>query len=138
MDVKRTGHSVWRIEYHFVWIPRYRHAVLRGLLAKRLYALLTADVPEHHPDWQTIRLAVEPDHVHWLMSAPPKYAPSDIMRVVKAVTSQILIAEFPSLRERYWDATLWSDGFFVSAVGPVSEEAVKHYIQFQQRSDLRQ
>ena len=138
MEVRKSSHGVYRIEYHFVWIPHFRYSVLKKEDIKQRLRQLISEARSYHPEWQTEELEIESDHVHWLMSAPPKYSPSKIMQLVKTNTSRKLMSEFRFLRERYrWGAKLWSRGFFVSTVG-TGEQTIKNYIKWQKKDDIKQ
>jgi putative transposase len=71
---KRTGHAVYRLNYHFVWIPKYRRAVLKGAVAERAKELFQEIAEQYEMEMDT--LEVMEDHVHIFLSAPPRYAPA--------------------------------------------------------------
>ncbi|MEM7386931.1 MAG: IS200/IS605 family transposase, partial [Verrucomicrobiota bacterium] len=82
-----------------------------------------------------VRGAVSPDHIHLLVSAPPKLAPSKIMQYVKGRSSRKLQQEFDDLKKRYWGQHLWARGYFCATVGAVDEETIKKYIEDQKWDD---
>ncbi len=142
-QLHRSPHSVYNINYHLVWIPRYRKRVLGGPIAERLKILLA----EIAAQYGFIILAVEVmlDHtgtarqcrcVHRFVSAPPKFSPAEIVRYFKGITSRRLKQEFVYLRRQYWGehATLWAEGYYVGTAGHVSPEIIKRYIEESQKT----
>src|ERR1041384_5413401 len=99
MDYRYGSHTVYNIEYHFVWVTKYRYKVLTADVALRERELL-------RKRWELcvikiLQGVVSKDHVHILVSAPPHMAPSAIMRRIKGRTSSKLFEEFPMLKKRY-------------------------------------
>lgn len=131
-EYRKTPHTVYELKYHFVWIPKYRYAVLEGALKDRLQVLINQICESMSV------LVVEgqlcKDHIHVCLSVPPKYSPSEVMRRIKGKTSEVLFREFPEIKKRYWGQHFWARGYFVSSVG-IDEETIKKYIQ-SQREDI--
>jgi putative transposase len=100
MDYRYCSHTVFQIEYHFVWVTKYRYKILTGEIAERVRAMVR-QVCETF-EIRIVRGVVSKDHVHILVSAPPTIAPSDIMRRIKGNTASRLFEEFPHLKKRYW------------------------------------
>jgi len=77
--------------------------------------------------FEILAVEVMPDHVHLFVSAPPKFAPAEIVRLVKGITSRKLKKEFESLGRQYWgkNATLWAEGYYVGTAGHVRAETIK-------------
>lgn len=128
---KKTPHAVYEINYHLVWIPRYRKKVLIGKIAERLKQLLS-EIASHHR-FQIVAAEIMPDHVHRFVSAPPKFSPAEIVRLFKGITSRKLMQEFADLRRQYWGekATLWAESSSVGTAGQVSAETIQRYIENQ-------
>lgn len=81
MEYRHGSHTVFQIEYHFVWVTKYRYQVLKGEVAERVRELVRQTCEAF--EIRIIRGAVSKDHVHILVSAPPNLAPSEIMRRIK-------------------------------------------------------
>ena len=128
-EVNHSPHSAYVINYHLVWIPRYRKKVLVGPVEARLKELL-AEVASKY-GFEILAVEVMPDHVHLFVSAPPKFAPAEIVRLFKGITSRKLKKEFVSLGRQYWskNATLWAEGYYVGTTGHVRAETIKRYIE---------
>ncbi|MGK5083212.1 IS200/IS605 family transposase [Bdellovibrionota bacterium FG-1] len=137
MRLRRQAHCVYRTMYHIVWIPRYRYAVLnKGVAA---YLLIKLDeVRKYHPEIEYIERNVQPDHVHIVVSFPPKYSISRVVQLMKQNTGRELRAKFEFIRKRYYGrGGMWSAGYFASTVG-LDEEMIKRYVKYQQKEDLGQ
>jgi putative transposase len=132
-EINHSPHSAYGINYHLVWVPRYRKKVLEGPVETRLKELL-AEIAKQY-GFQILVLEVMPDHVHLFVSVPPRYSPAEIVRLFKGITSRRLKKEFESLRHQYWgkNATLWAEGYYVGTAGHVSAETMKRYIEESQK-----
>jgi putative transposase len=130
MKAKRTAHTVYQLAYHFVWIPKYRTKMLGGALGERLKEMIREICADH--DWDVEGLEVMEDHVHLFASCPPRYAPAQVMNVIKSLTARALYEEFPQLRQVQWSGKIWADGYYVGSSGEhVTSELIKRYIEYQ-------
>ncbi len=127
--VKRTSHAVYDLKYHFVWIPKYRKTILTEAIAKRVEEIFREVAEIYEFEIQT--MAVVEDHVHIFLSAPPKYAPGQIVRILKSRSAKAVFKEFPEVKRKLWTGEFWSDGYFVRTVGDqVTTEIIKRYIEY--------
>jgi putative transposase len=134
-DYRRLSHSVWECKYHVVFIPKYRRKILCGEMRRELREVLRdlarqrgCEVEEGH---------FLPDHVHMLISIPPKYSVAQIVGFLKG-KSAIHVARVRFNRRRnFVGHHLWARGYFVSTVGR-DEEAIRKYIKHQEIEDQRQ
>ena len=111
MEYRRGSHTKYKIEYHFVWVTKYRYHLLTGDLALRLRELVRQICEQF--EIQILRGVVSKDHIHILVSAPPTISPSDIMRRIKGRTSSKIFEEFPHVKKRYWGGIFGHEDFFV-------------------------
>jgi len=132
-NAKHNAHCVYVINYHLVWIPRYRKKVLVEPIATRLKQLFREIATQY--GFEIVADEVMPDHVHLFVSTPPKFAPSQVVRLFKGITSRRLTQEFAQIRRAYWgpNATLWAEGYYVGTAGHVSAETIRRYIEECQR-----
>jgi len=128
-EYRTSGHAIWDIKYHLVWITKYRYKVLRGEVAERTRELIRQICQAR--EVTIVRGAVSPDHVHMLVSAPPQLAPAKLVQYGKGRSSRRLQEEFPHLRKRCWGQHLWARGYFCATVGAVDEKTIKEYIENQ-------
>lgn len=127
MQNKRTRHASYNVNYHFVWIPKYRRPVLVGRIAERLIELLHQKTAEL--GGEILDITVQPDHVHLFCSLPPTLAPRQIMHRLKGFTAHELRKEFPELKSRL--PNLWTRSYYVGTAGHVSAETIQRYIEAQ-------
>ena len=127
MEYRYGSHSVFNIEYHFVWVTKYRYKVLTGDVALRVRELVRQTCESF--EIQIMKGVVSSDHVHIFVSAPPTMAPSEIMRRIKGRTSSKLFSDFPHLRKRFWGRHFWARGFFCASSGQVTDEMIKTYLE---------
>lgn len=132
MDVKRTKGSVYNLNYHLVWCPKYRRSVLIGQVADRLQRLLDEIAAQY--GFEILAREVMPDHVHLFVSASPKYSPANLAKLFKGITSRRLRQELSEqIRRKIWKpGTLWSPSYYVSTAGNVSSEVITRYIEERQ------
>ena len=133
MDYRRGSHTKYKIEYHFVWVTKYRYHVLKGDLALRVRELVRQTC--ERLEIQILRGVVSKDHVHILVSAPPNISPSEIMRLIKGRTSVKIFEEFPQIKKRYWGRHFWARGFFCVTAGELTKEMIKEYLAHHFESD---
>lgn len=127
---RRSETSVFLLNYHFIWCPKRRRKILGGFIAARLETLLRETATEL--GCEVIDLAIQPDHVHFFVSATPDLAPNQIVGRLKGKSSRILRQEFPYLLRM---PSLWTRSYFVSTAGNVASETVLAYIQAQSTRD---
>ena len=132
-EYRNGSHTVYNIEYHFVWTTKYRYKVLKHDIALRIRALIRQGCEAK--GIQIIQGSVGPDHVHLLVSCPASLAPSKIVQYLKGRSSHLIQDEFPTLKKRYWGQHMWSRGYFCATVGHVDEAMIRHYIEEQGVSD---
>lgn len=119
--------SIYFLNYHFVWCPKYRRKVLVGAIEKRLEELIRQKNTELK--CEVLALTIMPDHIHLFVKANPQLAPNRIVGEVKGCTSRILRQEFPELKSKL--PTLWTRSYFVSTHGHISDEMITRYIEEQ-------
>jgi putative transposase len=137
MEIRYSGHGVYRTEYHIVWIPKYRRRILnpgvRGYLNK-----LFPKVLRELPGCEIVEMHIQVDHLHVVMVIPPKYTVSSVIGRIKQFTAKHLREKFEWLSKVYWkERMVWSPGNFVSTVG-LNEEQILKYVKWQELQDSGQ
>ena len=127
MDYRVGPHTKYKIEYHFVWITKYRYPVLIGEVALRVRELVRQTCVLF--ELEIVRGVVSKDHVHLLVSAPPTISPSEIMRRIKGRTASKLFEEFPHLKKRYWGRHFWARGYFCVTAGELTKQMIEEYLE---------
>ena len=127
MEYRYGSHTVYNIEYHFVWVTKYRYHVLTGDVAIRVRELVRQTCEAF--EIRILSGVVSKDHVHIVVSAPPNMAPSEIMSRIKGRSAWKLFEEFPALKKRYWGKHFWARGYFCTSVGQMTEEMISNYLE---------
>ena len=120
-------HSTWECKYHIVFIPKYRKKVLYGQVLRELARQKESEIIEGH---------LMADHVHRLMSIPPKYSVAQVMGFVKGKSAIHIARVYAGRRKSFVGQHFWVRGYWVSTVGK-NEAAVRRYIQEQEKEDQR-
>ena len=125
----RGGHTRHKLQYHLVWVPKYRKRVLRGKIAYRLKGLLYDACRMNR--WWIGKINIQVDHVHLLIQLQANDSVAETLRILKGGTSKIIRIEFPELEEFLWGDSFWADGYFAESIGHVDEDKMKKYIDEQ-------
>jgi putative transposase len=133
MSYRKTSHSVYDLKYHIVWITKYRKPVLQGEVAIRLRELVRQTCATL--DVYIVSGHVSSDHVHLLVSVPPKVSVSELVKRLKGRSSRRLMDEFDELKRQFWGRHLWARGYFAASTGNVTDEIIKQYIETQEMAD---
>ena len=99
MEYRQGSHTVFRIQYHFVFVTKYRYQVIKGDIGLRARELIRETC--NTSEIEIIKGVISKDHVHLFVSTPPNMAPSEIMRRIKGRSSSKLFESFPDLNKRY-------------------------------------
>jgi putative transposase len=133
-DYQSLSHTKWQCKYHIVFIPKFRRRRLYGVVRKELGAVFHrlaerkgCKIEEGH---------IMPDHVHMLISVPPKYAVSAVMGYIKGKSAIHVARHFMKRERNYAGQKLWARGFFVDTVGR-DAEVIRRYIREQEAEDER-
>ncbi len=130
MEYSKGAHTVYVLQYHLVWITKYRYQVLVGDVAYRVRELIRQTCLAY--DVKIIKGHVSKDHVHLMVSAPPTISVSKLVQALKGRSSRKLQMEFPQLGKRYWGKHMWGRGYFCASTGNVTDETIKAYIDGQE------
>lgn len=130
--------SVYNLNYHIVWCTKYRRKVLKDGIDVDLKTILEEIAKEH--GYRISRMEVgSDDHIHLLVSAPPKISVSSIVKQLKGTSSLRLFAMHPELKTQYWkrkgERSLWSPGYYAESIGAANEQAVAKYIDGQRSKE---
>ena len=122
--MKTTRHATYNLNYHIVWLPKYRQSVLEGEVASRVRSILHEIADDKGVE--ILDLTVQPDHVHLFVSSPPKNEPALLANWFKGISSR-------KYNHRYADHDTekigWARGYYAETAGQVSSEAIENYIQ---------
>ena len=134
MDYESLSHSTWDCKYHVVFIPKCRRKTLYGELRQHLgraFRTLTEQKESRIEEGHLMR-----DHVHMLISIPPKYAVAHVIGFIKGKSAIHIARTFMDRKRNFVGQHLWARGYFVSTVGR-DEEMIRQYIREQEAEDKR-
>ena len=130
---KRLSHSIYECKYHIVFCPKYRFRILKNDIVEytrqQIYQLC-----KQKDLLEVLELNVKPDHIHLVISIPPKYAVSNVMGYLKGKLALKLFEHYEQLGRRYWGRHLWSRGYCVSTIG-LDEDKIRRYVKWQEEKD---
>ena len=133
---KKLSHVIYYHVYHIVWTPKYRYKILEGSLKEFLEAQIRMLC-----EWKNLEileLNIQPDHVHTVLSVPPKISISKVMGILKGKTAIKIFKSFAGLRKKpYWGNHFWSRGYCSSTVG-LDEEKIRKYVKYQEQQEKLQ
>jgi len=129
MAIKRTSHAVYDTSYHLVWCPKYRKEIFgRGDIRERAEQLIR-EISEEY-GFEIVEMEVAVEHVHILLSFPPKRSIGEVVRIIKSNSAKELFHEFPSMKRRLWAGELWEDGYLARTVGDrMTRDVIEKYIE---------
>ena len=133
-DYKSLSHSVWDCKYHVVFIPKYRRKTIYGQLRGELGKVFRTLAKQKECEVEEGHLHI--DHVHMLISIPPKHAVSSIVGYIKGKSAIHIARVFFDRKRNYVGQHFWARGYFVSTVGR-DEAAIREYISKQEKEDKR-
>ena len=133
-DNQSLAHTRWDCKYHVVFIPKYRRKLLYGQLRKELGPVFRQLAEQKECRVEEGHLMG--DHVHMLLSIPPKYAVSQVVGYLKGKTAIHIARTYLGKRKNFVGQNFWARGYFVSTVGR-DEATVREYIRNQEAEDKR-
>jgi putative transposase len=131
---KTSAHTKYDIRIHLVWITKYRYKVITVPMGKRLIEMIRTICKNQNI--QIISGNVSAEHVHLYLSIPPLLSVSKIAQLIKGISSNKMMQEFPELEKRYWGRHFWARGYFVSTVGTIDNETIQNYIKNHTSEDI--
>jgi putative transposase len=131
MGIKRTSHARYELWYHVAWCTKYRKKVFILKIGQETVKRILRKIAEVY-EIEIDNIEVMSDHVHMLISAPPKIAPSRAVQILKNVSTKILFKRYEWLKYKYWGGEVWVGGYFIRSVGPgLTKEDINKYINEQ-------
>ena len=112
MDEKSLSHTSWNCKYHIVLVPKYRRKVIYGKLRKDIGKILRMLCDYKHVE--IIEAHAMPDHIHMLLSIPPKLAVADFMGYLKGKSTLMIFERHANLKYKYGRRVFWAKGYYVN------------------------
>ena len=130
---KKLSHTIYECKYHIVCCPKYRHRIFKDEIREytrgQVYVLL-----RQKELIEVLELNIQEDHIHLIVSIPPKYTVSSVMGFLKGKLALRLFQRYEQIGKRYWGRHLWSRGYCVSTVG-LDEEKIRKYVKWQEKKE---
>ena len=132
-DINSLAHTKWNCKYHIVFAPKYRRQVIYGKIKADIGQILRKLC--QHKGIEIIEANACPDHIHMLVSIPPKYSVSQIMGYLKGKSSLMIFDRHANLKYKYGNRQFWCKGYYVDTVGR-NKKAIAEYIRNQLQEDI--
>jgi len=133
-NTNHLNHSTWECKYHVVFTPKYRKKSLFGVIRKQLKDVLHRLALQKECKIEEGYLM--PDHVHMLISIPPKHSVSHVIGFLKGKSSIWIAQNIANKQKNFVGQKFWARGYFVNTVG-ADEEIVRKYVQNQEVQDRK-
>ena len=132
LDVSSLSHTKWECKYHIVFAPKYRRQVIYGKIKQDIGQMLRKLC--EYKGVEIIEAEACKDHIHMLISIPPKYSVSQIMGYLKGKSSLMIYEKYANMKYKYGNRHFWCRGYYVSTVGR-NRRAIEQYIRNQLQED---
>ena len=129
------AHTKWNCKYHIVFAPKYRRKVFYGEKRESIREIIRTLC-----QWKGVEIIegeICPDHIHLLLSIPPKMSVSSFMGYLKGKSTLMIYDRHPELQSK-WDKAFWARGYYVATIGNVTESAIKKYIAEQSEESRKE
>ena len=131
-DIASLQHTTWRCQYHVVFAPKCRRMAIYGQIKKDNGRILRTLCDQKGVEISEAQAC--PDHIHMLLSIPPKYSVSQIMGYLKGKSSLMIFDRHANLKYKYGDRHFWARGYYVDTVGR-NKKQIPEYIRNQLEED---
>ena len=132
LDVESLAHTKWECKYHIVFAPKYRRQIIYGRIKEDIGKMLRKLC--EYKGVEIYEAEACKDHIHMLVSIPPKYSVSQIMGYLKGKSSLMIFEKYANLKYKYGNRHFWCRGYYVSTVGR-NRRAIEQYIRNQLQED---
>ena len=133
LDTDSLAHTKWNCKYHIVFAPKYRRQVIYGKIKADIGIMLRKLC--EYKQVEIIEAEACKDHIHMLVSIPPKYSVSQIMGYLKGKSSLMIFEKYANMKYKYGNRHFWCRGYYVDTVGKNAKK-IQEYIQNQLKEDL--
>ena len=127
------SHTKWLCKYHIVFTPKYRRKAIYGQYKESIGQILRQLC--NYKGVEIVEGHLMPDHVHMLVSIPPKYSVSQFMGYLKGKSSLMIFDKHANLKYKFGNRHFWAEGYYVSTVG-LNEATIAKYIREQKAHDI--
>ena len=132
LDTNSLAHTKWECKYHIVFAPKYRRQIIYGKIKADIGQMLRKLC--EYKGIEIIEAEACKDHIHMLVTIPPKYSVAQIMGYLKGKSSLMIFEKYANLKYKYGNRHFWCRGYYVSTVG-ANKKAIQEYIKNQLQED---
>ena len=132
LDTNSLAHTKWECKYHIVFAPKYRRQIIYGKIKADIGQMLRKLC--EYKGIEILEAEACKDHIHMLVSIPPKYSVAQIMGYLKGKSSLMVFEKYANLKYKYGNRHFWCRGYYVSTVG-ANKKAIQEYIRNQLQED---
>ena len=132
LDTNSLAHTKWECKYHIVFAPKYRRQIIYGKIKADIGQMLRKLC--EYKGIEILEAEACRDHIHMLVSIPPKYSVAQIMGYLKGKSSLMIFEKYANLKYKYGNRHFWCRGYYVSTVG-ANKKAIQEYIRNQLQED---
>lgn len=132
LDTNSLAHTQWECKYHIVFAPKYRRQIIYGKIKQDIGQMIRKLC--EYKGVEIIEAEACKDHIHMLISMPPKYSVSQFMGYLKGKSSLMIFKKYANLKDKYGNRHFWCRGYYVSTVGK-NRKAIEQYIRNQLQGD---
>ena len=132
LDTNSLAHTKWECKYHIVFAPKYRRQIIYGKIKSDIGQMLRKLC--EYKGIEILEAEACKDHIHMLISVPPKYSVAQIMGYLKGKSSLMIFEKYANLKYKYGNRHFWCRGYYVSTVG-ANKKAIQEYIRNQLQED---
>ena len=132
LDTNSLAHTQWECKYHIVFAPKYRRQIIYGKIKQDIGQMIRKLC--EYKGVEIIEAEACKDHIHMLVSLPPKYSVSQFMGYLKGKSSLMIFEKYANLKYKYGNRHFWCRGYYVSTVGK-NKKAIAEYIRNQLQED---
>ena len=133
LDTNSLAHTKWECKYHIVFAPKYRRQIIYGKIKADIGQMLRKLC--EYKGIEIIEAEACKDHIHMLVSIPPKYSVAQIMGYLKGKSSLMIFEKYANLKYKYGNRHFWCRGYYVDTVGR-NEKTIKEYVRNQLQEDI--
>ena len=133
LDTNSLAHTQWECKYHIVFAPKYRRQIIYGKIKVDIGQMIRKLC--EYKGVEIIEAEACKDHIHMLVSLPPKYSVSQFMGYLKGKSSLMIFDRHANLKYKYGNRHFWCRGYYVDTVGR-NEKAIREYVKNQLQEDI--
>ena len=134
IDTDSLSHTKYNCKYHIVFAPKYRRQIIYGKIKKDIGIMIRKLC--QYKGVEIIEAEACPDHIHMLISVPPKYSIAQIMGYLKGKSTLMIFEKYANLKYKYGQRSFWCRGYYVDTVGK-NKKAIQEYIRNQLQEDIQ-